>query len=155
MTVMTDAAPQAAAKPHLPDAQIVTQVKHWTDRLFSFRVPRPKSLRFRSGEFVMIGLLGDTGKPLLRSYSSAPPALVGGLEFYSRLLCTTVERHAHDAGGAGAGADLGAGRGAGHAVARGMGQGRAGGIADRAGRMAVSYTHLDVYKRQAPLWLRG
>ena len=26
------------AKPHLPDAQIVTQVTHWTDRLFSFRV---------------------------------------------------------------------------------------------------------------------
>ena len=49
------------AKPHLPDAQVVTSVKHWTDRLFSFRVTRPKSLRFRSGEFVMIGLMGDTG----------------------------------------------------------------------------------------------
>jgi ferredoxin--NADP+ reductase len=83
MTVMTDAAPQAAAKPHLPDAQIVTQVKHWTDRLFSFRVTRPKSLRFRSGEFVMIGLLGDTGKPLLRAYSIASPAWDDELEFYS------------------------------------------------------------------------
>ncbi len=62
-----------AAKPHLPDAQTVTAVKHWTDRLFSFRVSRPKSLRFRSGEFVMIGLMGDTGKPLLRAYSIASP----------------------------------------------------------------------------------
>ena len=43
----------------MPDAQTVTSVKHWTDRLFSFRVTRPKSLRFRSGEFVMIGLLKD------------------------------------------------------------------------------------------------
>ena len=78
-----DAARPDAAKPHLPDAQIVTSVRHWTDRLFSFRVTRPKSLRFRSGEFVMIGLLGDTGKPLLRAYSIASPAWDDELEFYS------------------------------------------------------------------------
>ncbi|MCZ8152262.1 MAG: ferredoxin--NADP reductase [Rhodobacteraceae bacterium] len=71
------------AKPHLPDAQTVTQVTHWTDRLFSFRVTRPQSLRFRSGEFVMIGLLGDNGKPLLRAYSIASPAWDEELEFYS------------------------------------------------------------------------
>lgn len=75
--------PKAAAKPHLPDAQTVTAVTHWTDRLFSFRVTRPKSLRFRSGEFVMIGLLGDNGKPLLRAYSIASPAWDEELEFYS------------------------------------------------------------------------
>ena len=75
---------QAAAKPvTLPDAQTVTSVKHWTDRLFSFRVSRPASLRFRSGEFVMIGLLGDNGKPLLRAYSIASPAWEDELEFYS------------------------------------------------------------------------
>jgi ferredoxin/flavodoxin---NADP+ reductase len=67
----------------LPDAQTVTSVKHWTDRLFSFRVTRPQSLRFRSGEFVMIGLMGDTGKPLLRAYSIASPAWDEELEFYS------------------------------------------------------------------------
>ena len=71
------------AKAHLPDAQIVTAVKHWTDRLFSFRVTRPPSLRFRSGEFVMIGLMGDTGKPLLRAYSIASPSWDDELEFYS------------------------------------------------------------------------
>jgi len=76
-------------KPHLPDAQIVTSVQHWTDRLFSFRVTRPQSLRFRSGEFVMIGLMGEpdpvTGKqkPLLRAYSIASPNWDEGLEFYS------------------------------------------------------------------------
>ena len=83
-TSATMDAPQSApAKPHLPDAQTVTQVTHWTDRLFSFRVTRPRSLRFRSGEFVMIGLLGDNGKPLLRAYSIASPAWDEELEFYS------------------------------------------------------------------------
>ena len=67
----------------LPDAQTVTQVTHWTDRLFSFRVTRPKSLRFRSGEFVMIGLMGDNGRPLLRAYSIASPSWDDELEFYS------------------------------------------------------------------------
>jgi len=69
--------------PTLPDAQTVIDVKHWTDRLFSFRVSRPQSLRFRSGEFVMIGLLKDDGKPLLRAYSIASPAWDDELEFYS------------------------------------------------------------------------
>lgn len=73
----------------LPDAQTVTEVRHWTDRLFSFRCTRPASLRFRSGEFVMIGLMGDpdpkTGKakPILRAYSIASPAWDEELEFYS------------------------------------------------------------------------
>jgi len=67
----------------LPDAQTVTFVRHWTGRLFSFRVTRPKTLRFRSGEFVMIGLLDDRGKPLLRAYSIASPSWDEELEFYS------------------------------------------------------------------------
>ncbi|MEO0861842.1 MAG: ferredoxin--NADP reductase [Pseudomonadota bacterium] len=77
------------ATPALPDAQTVTSVQHWTDRLFSFRTTRPASLRFRSGEFVMIGLMGDphpeTGKqkPLLRAYSIASPSWDEELEFYS------------------------------------------------------------------------
>nr|MBX2880351.1 hypothetical protein [Granulosicoccus sp.] len=48
-------AANALLKSH-QDSQIVTEVTHWTDSLFSFRVSRPDSLRFRSGEFVMIGL---------------------------------------------------------------------------------------------------
>ncbi|HBM39627.1 MAG TPA: ferredoxin--NADP(+) reductase, partial [Sulfitobacter sp.] len=85
VVTQTDAKPV----PTLPDAQTVTSVKHWTDRLFSFRVTRPASLRFRSGEFVMIGLMGDphpeTGKqkPLLRAYSIASPSWDEELEFYS------------------------------------------------------------------------
>jgi len=34
-------APVQAKTPVLPDAQVVTSVTHWTDRLFSFRVTRP------------------------------------------------------------------------------------------------------------------
>lgn len=67
-----------------PDAQIVTRVSHYTDRLFAFRITRPRSLRFRSGEFVMIGLPGeDGGRPLLRAYSIASPSWDDELEFYS------------------------------------------------------------------------
>ncbi len=78
----------ATAVP-LPDAQTVTEVEHYTDSLFRFRVTRPASMRFRSGEFVMIGLMGDphpeTGKqkPLLRAYSIASPAWDDTLQFYS------------------------------------------------------------------------
>ncbi len=80
LPVADTAAPSAKT---LPDAQTVTSVKHWTDNLFSFRVTRPASLRFRSGEFVMIGLMGDNGKPLLRAYSIASPNWDDELEFYS------------------------------------------------------------------------
>ncbi len=61
----------------------MTAVRHYTDRLFSFRCTRPQSLRFRSGEFVMIGLMGDNAKPLLRAYSIASPSWDDELEFYS------------------------------------------------------------------------
>ncbi|NNK68362.1 MAG: ferredoxin--NADP reductase [Rhodobacteraceae bacterium] len=73
----------AAKVSPMPDAETVTQVQHYTDRLFSFRVTRPQSLRFRSGEFVMIGLMGDNGRPLLRAYSIASPSWDDELEFYS------------------------------------------------------------------------
>jgi len=81
--------PQTKPVPTLPDAQTVTEVQHYTDRLFRFRVTRPRTLRFRSGEFVMIGLMGDPDpvsgkqKPLLRAYSIASPAWDEELEFYS------------------------------------------------------------------------
>ncbi len=84
MTEMKPVTEATAVKaPVLPDAQTVTDVKHWTNSLFSFKVSRPASLRFRSGEFVMIGLLGDNGKPLLRAYSIASPSWDEELEFYS------------------------------------------------------------------------
>lgn len=60
----------------------VLSVKHWTDKTFSFSTNRPNGLRFRSGEFVMIGLT-DVNGPLLRAYSIASPGWDEKLEFYS------------------------------------------------------------------------
>jgi len=63
-------------------AQQVVSVKHYTDRLFKFRVTRPEGFRFRSGEFVMIGL-PNAEKPVFRAYSIASPFWDEELEFFS------------------------------------------------------------------------
>jgi ferredoxin/flavodoxin---NADP+ reductase len=63
--------------------ETVTWVQHWTDTLFSFRTTRDPSLRFTSGQFVMVGLQMENGKPLVRAYSIASPAWHDELEFYS------------------------------------------------------------------------
>ena len=60
----------------------VVSVRHWTDRLFSFRTTRNPALRFRSGQFVMMGLQTE-GKPLLRAYSLASAPYEDALEFFS------------------------------------------------------------------------
>ncbi|WP_262692697.1 ferredoxin--NADP reductase [Kordiimonas aestuarii] len=65
-----------------PTQEKVLSVTHWTDFLFSFRITRPAGFRFRSGEFVMIGLEVE-GKPLLRAYSIASPSWGDELEFFS------------------------------------------------------------------------
>lgn len=61
----------------------VLWVKHWNEHLFSFATARPASFRFRSGEFVMVGLPTETGKPLMRAYSIASPDYAEELEFLS------------------------------------------------------------------------
>ncbi|MEL6278285.1 MAG: ferredoxin--NADP reductase [Pseudomonadota bacterium] len=73
----------AEANPNAPTEETVLSVHHYTDRLFKFRITRPASFRFRSGEFVMIGLPQENGRPLLRAYSVASPAWDETLEFYS------------------------------------------------------------------------
>ncbi|WP_455479103.1 ferredoxin--NADP reductase [Bartonella sp. B23] len=63
-------------------ALTVQEVYHYTDRLFKFRLNRPESFRFRSGEFVMIGL-PNAEKPVYRAYSIASPFWDEQLEFFS------------------------------------------------------------------------
>lgn len=63
--------------------ETVTWVQHWTDSLFSFRTTRDPGLRFASGQFVMVGLAKEDGKPLVRAYSIASPSWHEELEFYS------------------------------------------------------------------------
>ena len=62
--------------------ETVTSVQHYTETLFKFRITRPTSFRFRSGEFVMIGL-PNSDKPVFRAYSIASPAWDSEIEFYS------------------------------------------------------------------------
>jgi ferredoxin--NADP+ reductase len=64
------------------DVQRVLAVKHWTDRLFSFRTTRDRGFRFENGQFVMIGLPVD-GRPLVRAYSIASANHEDELEFFS------------------------------------------------------------------------
>jgi ferredoxin/flavodoxin---NADP+ reductase len=83
---MTASAPATAAAPPVNSPyhhETVLWVKHWTDRLFSFGVTRPSSFRFRSGEFVMIGLPNEGAKPIVRAYSIASPHWDEQLEFLS------------------------------------------------------------------------
>ena len=75
-------APAGFAIPAGCHALTVTEVQHYTDRLFRFRVTRPPSFRFRSGEFAMIGL-PNAERPVMRAYSIASPAWNDTLEFYS------------------------------------------------------------------------
>ena len=67
------------AKAH---TETVTEVHHWSDRLFTIKTTRDPSLRFRNGEFAMIGIEVD-GKPLMRAYSMASSNYEDHLEFYS------------------------------------------------------------------------
>jgi len=83
---MTDATVAEKPAPKASGAffvETVTWVQHWTDTLFSFRTTRDPGLRFTSGQFVMVGLTTEEGKPLVRAYSIASPAWHEELEFYS------------------------------------------------------------------------
>src|ERR1700761_8148878 len=62
--------------------ETVLEVRHWTDTLFSFSTTRDPSLRFRNGEFIMMGLqIGE--RPLLRAYSLASANYEDKLQFFS------------------------------------------------------------------------
>lgn len=60
----------------------VLSVHHWNDTLFSFTTTRGQGLRFKTGQFLMIGLMIN-GKPLLRAYSVVSAHYEEHLEFYS------------------------------------------------------------------------
>ncbi|GLG83645.1 ferredoxin--NADP reductase [Acinetobacter calcoaceticus] len=62
--------------------ETVLSVHHWNDTLFSFTTTRDPSLRFKTGQFVMIGLEVDS-KPLMRAYSVVSAHYEDHLEFYS------------------------------------------------------------------------
>lgn len=61
----------------------VLSVRHWNNGLFSFTTERPTSFKFEAGQFVMIGLPDDNGKPIMRAYSLVSPPWQDHLEFLS------------------------------------------------------------------------
>ena len=62
--------------------ETVLDVRHWTDAYFSFTTTRDDGFRFDNGQFVMIGLEGET-KPVMRAYSIASANWEEQLEFFS------------------------------------------------------------------------
>lgn len=79
---------EAGSKPVNPpelrgfNSEFVLDVRHWTEKLFSFRTTRNREFRFESGQFVMLGLL-SAGKPLMRAYSIVSASYDDHLEFLS------------------------------------------------------------------------
>lgn len=65
------------------DEERVLTVHHWTEWLFSFTTTRNPGLRFLNGQFTMIGLRLENGKPLLRAYSIVSANYEEHLEFLS------------------------------------------------------------------------
>lgn len=63
-------------------SEVVTEVRHWNDTLFSFKTSRDPGFRFKNGHFIMIGLETE-GRPLMRAYSIASANYEEELEFFS------------------------------------------------------------------------
>lgn len=63
--------------------ETVLSVRHWTDTLFSFTATRNPAFRYTNGQFAMMGIETDEGKPLLRAYSMVSPNYEDSLEFLS------------------------------------------------------------------------
>ncbi len=63
--------------------EVVTDVHHWNESLFSFKTSRDPSFRFKNGHFIMIGLPQENGRPLMRAYSIASANYEEELEFFS------------------------------------------------------------------------
>jgi ferredoxin--NADP+ reductase len=64
--------------------ETITQVRPWTDALFSFRTTRDRGYRFVPGQFARLGVKSrDTDETVWRAYSIASAAHDEHLEFFS------------------------------------------------------------------------
>lgn len=83
-TILEPAVAAGTERPLAPGLrrERVLSITHYTDKLFSFRTTRAPSVRFQSGQFVMIGLETE-GRPLLRAYSITSAVYDDHLEFFS------------------------------------------------------------------------
>jgi len=64
--------------------ETITDVRPWTDSLFSFRTTRDRGYRFVPGQFARIGVRDrDSGETIWRAYSIASASYDEHLEFFS------------------------------------------------------------------------
>lgn len=63
--------------------QPILSIKHWHDKLLSFRLGRPQSWRFTPGQFARLGLPLDNGGMVWRAYSMCSASWDEELEFFS------------------------------------------------------------------------
>jgi ferredoxin--NADP+ reductase len=64
--------------------ETITEVRPWTDSLFSFRTTRDRGYRFVPGQFARLGVPGNAeGSTVWRAYSIASAAHDEHLEFFS------------------------------------------------------------------------
>jgi ferredoxin--NADP+ reductase len=82
LTDVLERAPAPTRPTVLPDAETVLSVHHWNDSYFSLTTTRDAGLRFRNGQFVMLGLMIG-GRLVRRAYSIASANWDESLEFFS------------------------------------------------------------------------
>ena len=63
--------------------ETITDVRPWTDNLFSFRTTRDRGYRFVPGQFARIGVRDPETGPVWRAYSIASATYDEHLEFFS------------------------------------------------------------------------
>ena len=64
-------------------AETITDVRPWTDSLFSFRTTRDRGYRFTPGQFARLGVKAEDESVVWRAYSIASAAYDEHLEFFS------------------------------------------------------------------------
>lgn len=63
--------------------QRILEIRHWTERLFSFRITRPAAFRFQPGQFARLGIASETSGIIWRAYSMVSASYDEFLEFFS------------------------------------------------------------------------
>lgn len=61
----------------------ITELKQWTDHLFSFKITRNEAFKFIPGQFARLGVIKDDGNFVWRPYSIVSADYDEELEFYS------------------------------------------------------------------------
>ena len=61
----------------------ILDIRHWTEKLFSFRMTRPAAFRFQPGQFARLGIASERSGIIWRAYSIVSASYDEYLEFFS------------------------------------------------------------------------